>query len=60
MQERCDPRFRARRKHQVLSRLLGRQLEEEVEGAKRVLFCVDAAEVTSTGTPEEPFFKYNF
>ncbi len=58
MQERRNSRFCARRKHQVLPRLLGRELEEEVEGAKRVLFCVDATEVASTGTPEEPFYKY--
>ena len=50
MQEGSHSRLRAGGQHQVLSRLLGRQLEEEVEGAERVQLRSHPAEVTSAGT----------
>jgi hypothetical protein len=42
--------FRAGGQHQVLPRVLGRQLEEEAEGAKRLLLRANAPQAAPAGS----------
>jgi len=52
VQERGHPGLRAGGQHQVLSRVLGHQLEEEVESTERLLLRVDAAKTSPTGSKD--------